>query len=352
MAETAIHEILGGKVRLYQREKSPFWQCSTFLEGKKRRASTKTDSLAHAKDFAEDWYLTLRGKIVHGELSDETSFRHAATQFIREYEMITEGQRSPKWVQGHKDRLRLHLLPFFGDAGLSYITAGRVQEYRIHRIETSKTGKPPARSTIHDEIVTLRQVLKTAIRHGWLDYLPDLSLPYRASAKVSHRGWFSPEEYKRLYTATRENIKKAGNSYLRKLAEELHDKILFMANTGLRPDEANWLEYRDVQVVKDEASGQTILEIEVRGKRGIGYCKSMPSAVRPFERMKKRNNPEPTDRLFPADQKKQFNRILNELGLKTDRLGNKRTFYSLRHSYISFRLLEGADIYQGAVLDN
>lgn len=119
-----------------------------------------------------------------------------------------------------------------------------------------------------------------------------------------------------------------------------------MANTGIRPDEANLLEYRDVTIVEDEASGQTILEIEVRGKRGVGYCKSMPSAVRPFERMIKRNEPEPTDRLFPHDHKKQFNRILNELGLKIERQGNRRTLYSLRHSYISFRLLEGADIYQ------
>jgi hypothetical protein len=27
--------------------------------------------------------------------------------------------------------------------------------------------------------VTVRQVLKTAIRHGWLTHLPDLSPPYR-----------------------------------------------------------------------------------------------------------------------------------------------------------------------------
>jgi len=84
----------------------------------------------------------------------------------------------------------------------------------------------------------------------------------------------------------------------------------------------------------------------VRGKRGIGYCKSTTGAVRPFERMMERNQPEPTDRLFPVDHKKQFNRILEGEGLKFDRQGNRRTLYSLRHSYISFRLLEGADIYQ------
>ncbi|MEJ7928230.1 hypothetical protein WG908_15895 [Sphingobium sp. AN641] len=32
--------------------------------------------------------------------------------------------------------------------------------------------------------------------------------------------------------------------------------------------------------------------------------------------------------------------------MKKDREGSPRTFYSLRHTYISMRLLEGADIYQ------
>jgi integrase len=126
----------------------------------------------------------------------------------------------------------------------------------------------------------------------------------------------------------------------------LHDLILFMANTGLRPDEVNRLEYRDVSIVDDEGTAGTILEVEVRGKRGTGYCKSMTGAVMPFQRMVVRTEPKQTDLLFPADHKKQFNRILAEIELKVDREGNRRSLYSLRHSYISFRFLEGADIYQ------
>ncbi|MFT4026672.1 MAG: hypothetical protein QM676_07720 [Novosphingobium sp.] len=34
--------------------------------------------------------------------------------------------------------------------------------------------------------------------------------------------------------------------------------------------------------------------------------------------------------------------------MKKDREGNARTFYSLQHTYISHRLLDGADIYQVA----
>ena len=126
----------------------------------------------------------------------------------------------------------------------------------------------------------------------------------------------------------------------------MHDFVLLMANTGLRPDEAYRLEYRDVAIVKDDYSGDTILEIEVRGKRGVGYCKSMPGAVKPFQRLMKRNSPAPTDLVFPIRQTQLFNNILDEENLKVDREGNPRTAYSLRHTYICLRLMEGADIYQ------
>ena len=41
-----------------------------------------------------------------------------------------------------------------------------------------------------------------------------------------------------------------------------------------------------------------------------------------------------------------FNTILDEEDLKFDREGQRRTAYSLRHTYICLRLMEGADIYQ------
>ena len=170
--------------------------------------------------------------------------------------------------------------------------------------------------------------------------------PYRGSTKITRRAWFSPEDYKRLYTATRERVKAAEGKPWENNSRQLHDYILFMANTGMRPDEVNNLEYRDVDIVDDEPTGETILVIEVRGKRGIGYCKSTKGAVIPFKRLKERNSPYPTDKVFPANHKKAFNKVLNELGLKIDRDGQRCTAYSLRHTYICFRLMEGADIYQ------
>jgi integrase len=361
------HELMGGKLHVFRRERSSRWQCSTYLAGREHRASTKTDSLAHAKQFAEDWYLTLRGKVARGEVKAEKTFKEAAAAFEREYEIITEGQRSPAYVRGHKDRIRLHLNPFFGSMPLSQVTASAVQDYRIERMslplkeaakepaETAEPGKGkkpkaltrPARTTLHHEMVTLRQALKTAQRHGWLQYLPDLTAPYRSSGKIAHRAWFSPDEYRQLYRATRARAEDKKN-HRRGAAEHLHDYVLFMANTGLRPDEAARLEYRDVIIVDDAATKERILEISVRGKRGVGYCKSTRGAVRPFERMQKRASPEPTDRLFPTRQTMLLNKVLADTKLKEDREGQKRTAYSLRHTYICMRLMEGADIYQVA----
>lgn len=350
----ARHEILGGKVQLYKRPDARYWQCSTSIGGKQHRSSTKKEELSQAEDAAEDWYLELRGKFKRGELgmlvavNAEKTFQDAAEQFLREFPIITEGQRNEIYVRGHERRLRNYLIPFMGKKPLSEVTGGLVQEYRIHRIEKSKEkwGKPPARSTIHQEIVALRQTLKTALRHRWLNAMPDISEAYKHNTKISHRAWFSLQEYQKLYKATRQRVKKPLNNKFRWDYEQLHDKVLFMTNTGLRPDEVGRLEYRDVSVVDDAASGETILEIEVRGKRGVGFCKSMPNAVLVFQRMKKRNKPQPKDRLFPSDHHVLFNTILDELDLKFDRDGQRRTFYSLRHTYICFRLMEGADIYQ------
>ena len=350
------HTIFDGKLHVYRRENSRYWQCSTYLNGKNHRTSTKEDSLGKAKDFAEDWYLGLRGKIKMGEPIGERKFKEAAEKFLEEYTLITGGDRSPEYVANMQRQLKLYIVPYFGEKSLSQVTAVAVQDYRVHRQtyqvkhplreEGEDKPRPPSRSTLHQEVVVIRQVLKTAIRHGWMKHLPDLSMPYKTAGKLTRRAWFNPDEYKQLYEATRRRASNPKSKRWRWHGEQLHDYVLFMANTGLRPDEANKLEYRDVSIVEDDQTGETILEIDVRGKRGTGYCKSTSGAVRPFERLVERNNPSPKDLIFPTDQIRLLNAVLEEEELKFDRDDQRRTAYSLRHTYICLRLMEGADIYQ------
>jgi integrase len=372
------HTLMDGRLHVYRRENTRYWQCSTYLNRRNHRTSTKEENLVLAKEFARHWYMERyaeerrrrRGQPLYEnldaaslppELKDKRkkptptgpTFREAADAFVKETTVITEGERNAQYMSQKDTQLRVHLLPFFGDKAISEIDAGLIQNYRVHRATSridpnTKQVKRPARSTLHQEIVTLRQVLKMANRKGWLSALPDMTAPYKKSGKITHRAWFSPEDYKRLYQASRERAANPKNERWRTASENLHDYILFMVNTGLRPDEALRLEYRDVAIVTDEATGERILEIEVRGKRGVGYCKSMPGAVIPFTRLQKRNGGQPTARLFPKFQRELFTALLTELDLRSDRDGQRRTAYSLRHTYICLRLMEGADIYQVA----
>jgi integrase len=191
---------------------------------------------------------------------------------------------------------------------------------------------------------------------------------------VVHRPWFSPAEYKQLYEAARAYAREPFHDHYKWNAEQVYDFVLFMANTGLRPDEAFNLQHRDVTIAQDDPTGEQILEIEVRGKRGVGHCKSMPGAVRVYRRLLARatpvreesrrerqrrekeggeappapekERPQTTDQIFPGNHIKLFNNILTRADLKFDRDGKPRTAYSLRHTYICMRLMEGADIYQ------
>ena len=361
------HTLFDGRVQIYRRGDAKTWQCATRIDGQRFRESTKEEDLSRAKDVAEDWYLGLRGRRRSGELpkpkKKERLFKDAAAEFMREFKVLAMGTRSPKYVELNELRLNVHVLPFFGNLALAKVNAGTCQQYVMARTEATQkeTGNIPARSTLKQELVVVRQVLKWAANNHWIPYVPNLTLPYLTLKKKGRRAWFSPEEYKQLYTAARKRIKDGARPGWKAEYEELLDYILFMANSGLRPDEAKNLEFRDVMIEDDEVTGETILVLDVRGKIGVGFAVTMPGAVMPLRRLKERRTLErklgkvsgkpagelePDDKVFGKYRRDLFNQILKEEGLKHDRDGQSRTAYSLRHTYISMRLIDGANIHQ------
>ena len=137
--------------------------CSSYLAGKNRRMSTKERAL-QGQEIAEDWYLQLRARS-HGGDQDRETFRELE-QFLREYEIITRAterglrQKAPAsrarpsgavlWRHGP---VRDHTWP---GAGIPHPPPQQA---------VAEIRQAPRRSTIHQEIVTLRQTLKTAVRH-------------------------------------------------------------------------------------------------------------------------------------------------------------------------------------------
>jgi hypothetical protein len=130
--KTVTHKAMGSKVNIYRCENSDNWQCSTFLKGRNWRVSTHEDSLDRAKDFAEYWYLGMRGKAHAGLLPTETrrqdkKFKEAAAKFLEEAPILTQGQRGPTWLKQYELKLDGIILPFLGEKCVPEITSGLIQ---------------------------------------------------------------------------------------------------------------------------------------------------------------------------------------------------------------------------------
>ena len=119
---------------------------TSFSSVKSETAHRKAETKELASKAAEDWYLTLQGKMRAGVLESGPTFKKAAEQFFKAYGVITEGERSDKWTESHNIRLRVHLVPFFGDLPLNKVTSGKVQEYRVHRMTSYAEPNPNSKS--------------------------------------------------------------------------------------------------------------------------------------------------------------------------------------------------------------
>lgn len=197
-----------------------------------------------------------------------------------EYYGIMNGECSLWYVEGYKVWFDNYLLLFFGNKLLSEVILGLMQEYCVMCLKFNVViGKILLWSMFYYEIVILWQVMKFVICYGWIFYLLDFFMLYKMFGKVSYWVWFLLEEYKMFYIYICFKLKFVQGKFWQYFVEQLYDFILFMVNIGLWFDEVNCFEYCDVSVEMDEDSGEEIFVIEVCGKCGVGYCKSINGVV-------------------------------------------------------------------------
>jgi integrase len=123
-----------------------------------------------------------------------------------------------------------------------------------------------------------------------------------------------------------------------------------MMASGLRPNEARQLRWRDVEIYTDpDGIEHVILHISPNTKTGKRQCVPLRVARKYLDILKEHSHhTEPNDLVF-CDQQgqpidnfgKTFKKILTDAGILRDRWGEVRTIYSLRHTYATFRLLYG-----------
>jgi integrase len=129
--------------------------------------------------------------------------------------------------------------------------------------------------------------------------------------------------------------------------------VLIMCNTGMRPPEAKNLRWRDVTMAQDR-DGRHIVVLSVHGKGKSRKLVAPESVAKYLDRIRAISKATaPDDSVFTtidgAPAKSLYESLIIDLltkaGLRKGACGTDRTTYSFRHTYATFRLSEGVDVY-------
>ncbi|WP_197706420.1 tyrosine-type recombinase/integrase [Magnetospirillum sp. 15-1] len=171
-------------------------------------------------------------------------------------------------------------------------------------------------------------------------------------AKVA-REEFTPQEYRKLHTFARQWVKDTRterNIWFRTMA---YNFVLVMTNTGMRPSEARNLLWRDVSLQTDK-QGREFVRLSVRGKGKHRNLVAANNVATYFERIRAISKATgPDDHVFSTDEGKEartlyhslVESLLTESKLLHSSSGSRRSTYCFRHTYATFRLTEGVDVY-------
>lgn len=171
--------------------------------------------------------------------------------------------------------------------------------------------------------------------------------------KTMRRDEFTLEEYRRLHTVARSWVKAAtrpSSTWYRTVA---YNFILIMCNTGMRPSEAKNLRWRDITTAVDRDKRElVVLFVQGKGKsrklvapKSVGEylerIKEIAKATQPDDPVFTTHSGDPAKSLYQA----MIEDLLIKAGLRDGPSGVPRSTYCFRHTYATFRLGEGVDVY-------
>ncbi|HEX7962405.1 MAG TPA: site-specific integrase, partial [Terriglobales bacterium] len=159
--------------------------------------------------------------------------------------------------------------------------------------------------------------------------------------------------YRHLHTFARGWIKDATNTRSRWSRTMAYNFMLIMTNTGMRTIEARNLLWRDVDTRTDK-EGRKFVVINVRGKgkhRELVAPANVATYLDRIRAISLATNPD--DPVFTNDEGEtsaaQYHTVMTDLleksGLLYSASGSRRSSYCFRHTYATFRLMEGVDVY-------
>lgn len=323
-------------------------------EDRYKTIALKTSDRQEARDRAFDQDADIRFRLKHEIAVFNRPFRQVAEEYLATQQRRAKaGEVSKDRPKNLKNAFNRALEDYVGSTQIHLIGQDRWAGYPTWRRETGKGRfrEQVSDATIAFEMGALNAVMNYAISKR---YVPaSHRFEGKPKLKSPRRDEFTLEEYRKLHTFGRSWVKKATTpqgSWYRQMCYEF---MLIMCNTGMRPPEAKNLRWRDIAPAKDR-DGREIVVLFVQGKgktrklvapKSVGdyldRVRALSKATKPDDHVFTIINGKPAKFLY-ADTVKA---LLEEAKLRDGPSGIPRSTYCFRHTYATFRLSEGVDVY-------
>jgi len=340
---------------------SAVWQCRLNVRGIRGyiRKSTGYSSRGDAESFAIDLFDDLNYRIKHHMALESPSF----SDFIKdEWLPYTEKTLSIHRFRLHKGTSERYFVPYFGDEALDQIRQKTVDGYwdwrRDYWVSGEGSGNQkanvaerPSRKTLQMEKSLLSQIYKHAKRQEYILAMPLIEVTHNKNDPASKvRPHFTAEEYVILKAYMEEWVGEGGRHRLHKYQRQmLRLLVLFLFNTGMRPNEAFQIRWGMVHDPRHLDTDRRHMWIYVPPTTKTRERETVPleGTDQVLDAVKAISPHTESEDLVWADWNgnsmhntyKTFEKVLKDAGLLRDWKGQKRTFYSCRHSHITYQLL-------------
>lgn len=189
---------------------------------------------------------------------------------------------------------------------------------------------------------------------------PFLGCYGRPEMKTPHLDRMAAEGvmFRRMFTGAPQCVPSRATIMMRnvEITQDVYDLIIFMTNSFIRPTDIKVLQHKHVAVVRGKDTYLRLTHPPTKGHGGPVV--TMERAVVVYDSLLARQREagfgKPDDYLFCPHQlnrdyalrdiARQFDQVLKVIGLKETPNGEARTLYSLRHTCIMFRLINGDGI--------